>query len=249
MGINLDMNYEFLRVKDIETCFDNYENKLFLTFDIDWASDEVLNFTVDFLEKQGVCATFFVTHETPVLKRIRNNPKFELGIHPNFNFLLNGDFRYGKNPLEVIEYYLNMVPDAISVRCHSVTYNSQILDTLFAKGLKYDLNIYLPRRSGIPSKPILFPSYGMTRLPYFWEDDDHFLYNENPSPDLYLGHPGLKIFDFHPIHVFLNTEHHARYDNARNDLKNFQNLQTHVNKNSPGTKLFLDNLVKKALEK
>src|SRR5688572_30631364 len=108
------MKYEFIRVRDFEKYHNDYENKLFLTFDIDWASDHVLNHTIDLLEKFDVCATFFVTHETPLLNKIRRNPKFELGIHPNFNFLLNGDFRHGKNPEEVVEYYLKMVPDAVS---------------------------------------------------------------------------------------------------------------------------------------
>jgi hypothetical protein len=242
------MNYEFLKVKDIENCFGSFEDKLFLTFDIDWASDEVLNYNVDILEKYDVCATFFVTHETAVLERMRKNSKLELGIHPNFNFLLNGDFRYGKNPAEVIDHYLKMVPDAVSVRCHSVTYNSQILDTLYAKGLKYDLNIYLPRRSGIVSKPIHFQDHGMTRLPYFWEDDDHFLYHEDPDPLLYLQHKGLKIFDAHPIHMFLNTEDHSRYTNARAELQNFEKLQAHVN-SGEGTRTFMENIIKKALKK
>ncbi|MBC7864467.1 MAG: hypothetical protein IAF38_15945 [Bacteroidia bacterium] len=242
------MKYEFLRVKDIEQCFSDYENKLFLTFDIDWASDDVLSHTIDLLEKHNVCATFFVTHETPLLARLRSNSAFELGIHPNFNFLLNGDFRYGKNPAEVIDYYLKMVPDAVSVRSHSVTYNSQILDTLYNRKLKYDLNIYLPRRSGIISKPVLFPGYGMTRLPYFWEDDDHFLYDEDPDASLYLEHAGLKIFDFHPIHVFLNSENHARYDKARNDLQNFAKLKEHVNKEPHGINGFINGLIKTALK-
>lgn len=242
------MKYEFIKIKDFENCKDNFENKLFLTFDIDWASDDVLNYTIDLLEKHNVCATFFVTHQTPLLSKIRNNPKFELGIHPNFNFLLNGDFRYGKNSSEVIDYYLEMVPDALSVRSHSVTYNSQILDTLFDRHLKYDLNIFLPRRSEIISKPIYFEDYGMTRLPYFWEDDDHFLFNEDPTPFKYMEHKGLKIFDFHPIHLFLNSENPKRYNDARNHLQNLVKLKEFVNTEDTGTETFINNLITKAVE-
>ena len=77
----------------------SYE-KVFLTFDIDWASDFVLEYCIDLIESAQVKATFFVTHETPLLERLRENPNFELGIHPNFNPLLEGDFRYGKNYCE-----------------------------------------------------------------------------------------------------------------------------------------------------
>lgn len=61
---------------------------LYLTFDIDWACDGVLADTIDLVEEADVCATWFVTHDTPLLKRLRENPKFELGIHPNFNNIL-----------------------------------------------------------------------------------------------------------------------------------------------------------------
>lgn len=73
---------------------------IFLTFDIDWAHDDVLNDTIDLVEDAGVAATWFVTHDTPVLDKLRANSKFELGIHPNFNFLLEGDDRNGSNARE-----------------------------------------------------------------------------------------------------------------------------------------------------
>ena len=81
----------------------SWEDKIFLTFDIDWCSDEVLSFTLDIIEKNNIKATFFVTHETLLLERMRDNPKIELGIHPNFNFLLNGDFRQGSSSKEVVQ--------------------------------------------------------------------------------------------------------------------------------------------------
>ncbi len=63
-----------------------WKDKIFLTFDIDWANDDVLNDTIDLIERSDIAATWFVTHDTPVLNRLRANPRFELGIHPNFNF-------------------------------------------------------------------------------------------------------------------------------------------------------------------
>lgn len=67
----------------------DYQKTIYLTFDIDWAHDTILEYTVDLLEKHEVAATFFVTHDTPVLNRLRDNPLFELGIHPNFNPLFS----------------------------------------------------------------------------------------------------------------------------------------------------------------
>jgi hypothetical protein len=134
----------FDRIRDIDS---DFNRKIFLTFDIDWCSDKVLSFLLDILEKYNVRATIFVTHDTYLLDRIRENNNIELGIHPNFNFLLNGDFRLGKNVEEIIEYCLKLVPDAISVRSHSMTQSSTILSNFAQYGLKYDCNHYIPKNS------------------------------------------------------------------------------------------------------
>ena len=65
-----------------------WRGKIFLTFDLDWCHDEVLRYLLDSLEQRNLSATFFVTHQTDLLERMRNNSQFELGIHPNFNYLL-----------------------------------------------------------------------------------------------------------------------------------------------------------------
>jgi len=62
----------------------SWKDKVFITMDLDWACDDVLNDTIDLVERYDVAVTWFVTHDTPVLERLRENPKFELGLHPNF---------------------------------------------------------------------------------------------------------------------------------------------------------------------
>ena len=53
---------------------------LYLTFDIDWVADEVIQFTADLLADLQVSeATFFATHATPMLDLLRDRG-FELGI-------------------------------------------------------------------------------------------------------------------------------------------------------------------------
>ena len=73
-----------------------WKNKIFVTLDIDWAADEVILDSLKLLEQADVSVTFFVTHRTPILERIKGNPKFEIGIHPNFNQLLNNENNYTK---------------------------------------------------------------------------------------------------------------------------------------------------------
>jgi hypothetical protein len=60
---------------------------------------------------------------------------------------------------------------------------------------------------------------GMIRVPYCWEDDIFCTYRERgvPEPDVTASaqRSGLRVFDFHPIHIFLNTESMKRYEQTR----------------------------------
>jgi len=60
-----------------------------ITIDIDWVPDKVLEYTLELLSKAGVPCTIFATHATGLLNGLDRN-QFEIGIHPNFNPLLNG---------------------------------------------------------------------------------------------------------------------------------------------------------------
>jgi hypothetical protein len=193
----------------------------YLSVDVDWAHDDVLADTIDLVEEYHVSATWFVTHNTPLIARLRSrHPSFELGIHPNFNFLLNGDCRAGRDAAEVVDRLMVIVPEAKSVRSHSTTQNSRLLDLFLRRGLTHECNAFIPVQSGISLKPWRLWS-NLTRVPYSWEDDVHILYEsmgiQQQSPrDIALSvEQGLKVFDFHPIHVFLNTESLDRYERTR----------------------------------
>ncbi|MCT7590682.1 polysaccharide deacetylase WbmS family protein [Aliarcobacter butzleri] len=224
----------------------SWENNIFLTFDIDWCTDEVLSYTLSIIEKYDIKATFFVTHKTLLLERMRANPKIELGIHPNFNLLLNGDFRYGKNIDEVVDYYMKIVPDAKSVRSHSVTQNSQILNSFEQFGLKFDSNTFIPHTSGIELKPWIY--LNLIKVPYMFADDLRSYHQWSLDVNNYLKIKGIKVFDFHPIHIFLNTEHLDRYEKSRKWHNCSENLQKQKY-NGFGTHSFLINLIEKGLEK
>ncbi len=192
-----------------------WKDRIYLTFDIDWAHDDVLNYTIDLVESYDVCATWFVTHETPILDRLRANPNFELGVHPNFNPLLNGSLESFKNAYEVLTNILSIVPEAVSVRSHSMTQNTYLLQIFRDAGLTHDSNHFIPSQS----KMVLLPWRlwnGLIKCPYFWEDDLHCLFKDHSVEiDDLIQQEGLKIFDFHPIHVFLNTESLDRYECTR----------------------------------
>jgi hypothetical protein len=226
------------------------ENTIFLTFDLDWACDEVFLETIKIIENNHIPATFFITHETNVLDYLRSKPDIELGIHPNFNNLLNGNFSDG-NINDIVKKMKTIVPEAVSVRSHSLAQSSRILDTFSKFSLTHDVNLFIPAREKIKLTPIRHLN-NLIRIPYFWEDDFYCValkegFESDWNVNRFLAYPGLKVFDFHPIHVFLNTEDLERYEKAKIYNSEPEKLINYrYNEQDKGTKSFLENLIKEA---
>lgn len=66
------------------------DKKIYLTFDMDWACDELMDFLYNLLEKHDARATVNITNEFRSMEKYRKNSKFVLGIHPNFNRIIDG---------------------------------------------------------------------------------------------------------------------------------------------------------------
>lgn len=223
----IEIMLNFLKLSDISLSDKSLWNKsVFLTFDMDWACDAILADTLGMVERYKVSATWFVTHETTLLERLRNNPKFEMGIHPNFNFLLNGDFKNGSSADEVVERIMKIVPEAHSLRSHSLTWGDGISQVIRKRSIKIVSNVMIPEQNQI----VLHPWqdwYGITHTPYFFQDSSCFYFKHNSSINELSVRDGLKVFNFHPIHVFLNTESMDRYERTRPFHKNPEELIKH----------------------
>ena len=232
----------FELIKNIELKNNYWKDKIFITSDIDWASDEVLEFSIDLIEKFNSKCTFFSTHQTKILNQVSSN--IAIGIHPNYNFLLYGDNRYGNNYEEVLNYYHNMFPNAKSIRSQSLTDSTFIKDKVETSGFTHEVNTFIP----FNFNSILFPfkSYNnnLTRVPYIWEDDVHCLYNLKYDVSGIYNYQGIRVLYFHPIHIFLNTENLERYNSARPYLQDYKELKKFINTTSYGTKDFLIDLIK-----
>jgi len=238
------MTKNFGKISDIlPEAPETWETRFFLTFDIDWANDDVLEDSINLVEKANISATWFVTHDTPLLNRLRANPNFELGIHPNFNFLLNGDPRNGRNAEEVIDRLLCVVPEAKSVRSHSMTQSSHLLQLFVDRGIYYDCNHYIPKDSQIKLAPWRYWLKDAIKVPYFWEDD-LACYDERKAPFRDFFHTqGLKVFDFHPIHVFLNTDNLQQYYAAKSYITQTQELLKFRSNKADGSRTSLLQLI------
>lgn len=227
-------------------------DKVYLSFDLDWADDVVLAALLDRLEALELPATIFITHATPLLERMRANPRLELGLHPNFRPLLRKELQEKGQPEtagELLGRLKDLVPEAVSVRPHCLIDSQDFFPLYAACGLTHESGLMLPFAPGQALRPFRYLS-GVIRVPCGFEDNVHFLGLEegwgrlaagepsSPGPaepsaqrqgcggagdwsaGPFLEAPGLKVFNFHPIHLYLNTERPARYEAARPYFRN-----------------------------
>jgi peptidoglycan/xylan/chitin deacetylase (PgdA/CDA1 family) len=66
----------------------SWDSKVFLTFDVDWAHDDFLTDVIDLVEQYGIPATWFITHETPLNRRLRENPPSKFSTVTQSKFLI-----------------------------------------------------------------------------------------------------------------------------------------------------------------
>ena len=225
----------FEKISSISPNNNNWEDKTYLTIDVDWAHDEIIKDTIELFEQIDICVTWFMTHKTPMINRIRENPKFELGIHPNFNLLLSGESSRGENAKDILDKIMEIIPEAKSVRSHSMTQSTNLLEFFIKSGLTHDANHFVPYQSKINLKPWALWN-GLVKVPYLWEDDIACLFGNMRDIVNVEKQGGLKVFDFHPIHIFLNTEHMTRYEQSREFHNIPESLQEFKNTSVFGTR-------------
>lgn len=187
-----------------------------ITLDIDWAPDYAIDFAASLLIEAQVRATWFVTHNSPAVERLRDHPHlFELGIHPNF---LPGT-THGKTESEILSHCMSIVPQASVVRTHGLVQTSNLLEKIIDETpISVDVSLFLPHATAL--EPVVYyweNGKRLVRLPYMWEDDFEMV---RPDSVWDLGRmidsgKGLMVMDFHPIHVFLNSVKLATYRSVR----------------------------------
>jgi hypothetical protein len=186
---------------------------VYLTLDLDWAPDAAIDAAAEILEGAGCRATWFVTHRTPALDRLRDSELFELGVHPNF---LPGS-THGQEPEEVLRHVLEIVPEARCVRAHAAFQSGPVLKAI--RGLsqiELDCSVMLPGLEHARPVPYGDGVQTLWRVPNFWSDDYEAEMREpNWALDGRFSVPGTKILIFHPIHVALNSSDQGGYSQLK----------------------------------
>lgn len=219
---------------------------IFITMDLDWACDEVIEDSLNLIDDAGIPVTIFVTHPTGLLENMRKNSLIRLGIHPNFNPLLNKQGE--KDYLTVIREIKSLVPEAVSARSHGLVNSTGILQAFQDVGITHDLNLFIPFSPGVNPKPFRHFN-GMLRMPYFFEDDVQCQLEKRWKAEEHIlqSGDGLRIFNFHPIHLFLNSEKLDNYNNAKPFMHDFQALRQFANPDPVrGTRIFWNHIIRVA---
>ncbi|MCA9578859.1 MAG: hypothetical protein R3B40_01590 [Polyangiales bacterium] len=192
----------------------NFAHHFCISFDIDWAHPEVLADTVRLVESRGLSCTFFCTHEGIEL------PGHERALHPNYR--LGGDtMRAYDGPPDDERIFRHVVartksfcPEAVGARSHCLFYDSSLMAVYAEQGIEYDSTYALPMASGL--EPV-WKERDIVEMPIYYMDHIDMMGGLTGFDirGLPLSQPGLKVFDFHPIHVFMNTPSEAFYAENR----------------------------------
>ena len=177
------------------------------TSDIDWAPEEVILDTVKIFEKFNIKCTFFCTHKSKILDEC-NRDLFELGIHPNFQ----ANSTQGANISEIMDYCLSLVPESKIMRTHSLVSSTPLLAEITRNfpQITTDVSTLMHRSTNAFKCEWTFGESKLDRIVYNWEDDAEFKYQRYSNVnDLFFGN--LTIYDFHPIHIFLNSSNGSEY--------------------------------------
>jgi hypothetical protein len=189
-------------------------SEVVITLDIDWAPDFAIDAVAKVLRDAGVASTWFVTHTSPAVEQLRvDRDLFELGIHPNF---LSGS-DHGSTTEEVLRHCMKLVPEARSVRTHALVQSHLILEAIVVETpVRVDLSIFLPGMAHIAPVSYAVHDDDLLRIAYYWEDDDQTL---QPDPvwsfERHWRVEGIRVLDFHPMHVYLNSKDRSAYESVK----------------------------------
>jgi Polysaccharide deacetylase len=182
-----------------------------LTFDTDYMSQEDLKKFMDVYSLPGK-VTFFAHEDFPFLTATNH----EVGPHPFIT-----DLSTWEATTERIAKDLQYKPRGI--RTHSCVFSHMIGIGLGKLGYTYisqDQHLF---QAGL--KPFRHP-WGIWELPIYYMDNMDFYTSKNWSAighvpfnrdviTAAVAHEGLYVFDFHPLHILLNTPDHAYYSSVR----------------------------------
>lgn len=180
------------------------------TMDVDWASEDVIEYSLQYFAESSVPLSIFMTHESAIVESYQKNypDLFSLNIHPNFY----PGSTHGKTTSDVINHCRSFAPRSSTSRSHGLVFSSNIMLELIKHGFYNDFSLVNPLQE--PACPITFRMGGaiFRRFTFNWEDDLFFFYEDG---ERFYNLDNFKlntlIMNFHPIHIYLNSVTESDY--------------------------------------
>ena len=207
-----------------------------ISFDTDHMDDARMATFLEAVEIPGT-ATFFCTARFADLEGTGH----ELAPHPTLP--------EGAEWQSELQRMRELFPDAQGWRSHSCVFSHVVAAWLSDNGYRYASTNDQFGQRGI--RPVRHP-WGLWHLPIFYMDNMDFWNGgagrgEPRDPfsqaliDIAVANDGLYVFDFHPIHLLLNTPDRDRYFAVRDRFKAGEPLAGLVH-DGVGTRRFYDAL-------
>lgn len=206
-------------------------NDISITVDTDWAPDLILEYTLNLLSISGINATFFCTNATDC-----DFGDHEQAIHPNFTSMdLDGH----------IARMMEIFPDAKGLRSHSLFFSERMRPVLAKKGIQYCSNVMLFKHPHL-EPCMMAPS--ILEFPIYFMDTFNLIMKGSSSTFAHDLHKhsidGMKVYDFHPIHIFMNTCSIEHYDSFKQFYQKPEILKQYVNTEKYGIRDYFTDLIK-----
>jgi hypothetical protein len=189
---------------------------LAFTMDTDWTSQAGLDYVIEKLVDPRLALTVFCTGRYPVLE---SRPLTEIALHYNVE---KGGFEAAYRAIAA-EF-----PQARGARGHSLAVSERLRALYREYGTRYDSSYIMYERQGIV--PFLvgrnvweFPLYFMDMFFLEFHEGD---FTRAPTGAQLAG-PGLKVLDFHPVHLILNTPSLAYYQECKRHYFDLAGLLAH----------------------
>ena len=176
--------------------------KIFLTIDLDWASEVVIQETLDWFHDNNIAVTVFATHESEVV--MNRMSTLEVGLHPYFSH----DSSQGSTPTETLESLSKITTNVPIYRSHRFLDSNQIRGHMKKLGMLASSNVCTDLD---PVNPFTHRS-GMTEIPISLEDGNYLergydLGNVQQIVNL-ISNSDIFVIAIHPMHFVLNTPHY-----------------------------------------
>jgi len=163
-----------------------------ITFDTDNCPEEAIEFVQERLDRRNIPGTFFCTQRYESLRE-----PHEAAVHPFLREFFKLDELF--DPLHALQ---EKIPEAVGNRCHQLTCNGALYRHLGELGFLYDSAWPMFLHEHI--EPIHLHT-GILELPVFYVENLFIERGMDQKLHESLRAPGLKVFLFHPVHIFHNS--------------------------------------------